>query len=95
MYLIYTRHRVKDYDVWKKAFDDNTHLFSENGITEWHVVQVNGDPTDVAIIVYAPSKEHWEHFIQADEKKREQTGMDPRVTGGLVGNPEWWTGEVL
>lgn len=94
MYLTCTRHRVKDYAVWRKAFDDNTHLLQESGITDWKVVQVNGDPADVSVIVFCPSKKHWDAFVEADQAQWKRTGIDPREKGGLVGDPQWWAGEV-
>ncbi|MDD5055097.1 MAG: hypothetical protein PHZ00_02400 [Candidatus Peribacteraceae bacterium] len=95
MYLTSTRHRVKDYAVWRTAFDDNVHLLTESGITEWWVVQVDGDPTDVAVIVLCPLKDHWDKFVAADTEKRKQTGTDPREQAGLIGDVQWWAGEVM
>ncbi len=95
MYIVYTRHKVKDYEQWRKAFDTNATLLKECGITDWWVTQVNGVSTDVAVLVHAPSKRHWDNFVKADMEKMKRTGMDPRETGGLIGDPEWWTGEAM
>jgi hypothetical protein len=93
MYIIYTRHKVRDYDTWKKAFDENSPMLEEAGVTDWSIVKVNNDPTDVAIIVRSPSKKEWETFLRLDEEKMKRTGADPREKGGLIGEPEWWVGE--
>ncbi len=95
MYLTYTRHKVKDYATWRKAFDENTAMLTQSGITDWWVVQINGNPTDVAVIVRCQSKEQWDGFVAADREKIKKTGIDPRAKGGLVGQPEWWGGEVM
>ncbi len=95
MFLTYTRHKVKDYAQWRKAFDGNAHLLRESGITDWEIVQVNGDPTDIAVIVHCPSKDNWDAFVAADQAQWKRTGLDPREKGGLIGNPEWWAGEVM
>ena len=94
MLFTYPRHRVEEYARWKKAFDEHSPLLAENGIT-WQIVQINGDPTDVAVLCQCPGRKEWEAFLAADEAKRTQTGIDSRVKGGLVGQPEWWMGEVM
>jgi heme-degrading monooxygenase HmoA len=93
VYLTYTRHRIRDYDVWRKAFDDNTRLLKENGIHEWFVTQVNDDPTDIAVLVRYADKAAWDSFVAADQEQMKRTGIDPREKGGVVGDVEWWTGE--
>ncbi len=94
MYLTYTRHRVKDYATWRKAFDENSPALAKQGI-EWWIAQINGDPTDVAVICRCPAKKNWDAFIEADIAKFNQTGVDPREKGGLIGDPEWWAGEEV
>jgi len=95
MFLTYTRHNVKDYATWRSAFDENTPLLTQAGITDWKIVQINGTPTDIAVIVMCPSKKEWEAFLALDKAKMEKSGIDPREKGGLIGMPEWWAGEVL
>ncbi len=94
MYMTYTRHRVKNYDQWRKAFDDNTHMLTESGITKWWVVQINGDPTDVAVIVQCPAKKNWDDFIAAHTFAGQDEMRKAREKGGVIGDPEWWAGEV-
>ena len=94
MYLTYTRHTVKDYAVWRAAFDANAPMLAAQGI-RWEVVQVNGVPTDVAVLCRCPDKQAWDAFVAADTEKFKQTGVDPREKAGLVGRPEWWAGEVM
>jgi hypothetical protein len=95
MFITYTRHRVKDYDQWRAAFEENAPMLTESGITDWSIVQINGDPTDIAVIVRAPSEKEWNDFLALDRKKMEESGVDSREKGGLIGDPEWWTGEAV
>ncbi len=95
MFLTSTRHRVKDYAQWRKAFDENAPMLTQSGITQWWIVQVDNDPTDIAVIVLCPSKKEWEAFLALDAANMKKTGIDPREKGGLVGQPEWWAGEVI
>lgn len=63
MYLTCVRHRVKDYDVWRKAFDHNAAmLFEKCAVLSTSIVQVDGDPHGIAIINTWPSKKHWDDF---------------------------------
>ncbi len=95
MFLTYTRHRVKDYAQWRRAFDENSPMLTQSGITDWNIVQINGDPTDVAVIVRCQSQKEWDAFLALDKANMEKTGVDPREKGGLVGAVEWWMGEVV
>jgi hypothetical protein len=93
VFVAYTRHRVEDYDRWKKAFDENSPMLAESGVA-WEIVRVNGDPTDVVVLCRCPSEKEWNAFLAADKASMERTDSDPREKGGLVGVPEWWTGET-
>jgi hypothetical protein len=94
MYVTYTRHRVKDHNAWKKAFDDNASMLADNGIA-WEIVTVEGDPTDVVILCRCPDKAAWEAFMKAGEEKMQRSGENPAEKGGVVGDIEWWGGEVV
>lgn len=94
MHIVYTRHKVKDYAMWRKTFDDNSPMLTENAIT-WEIVQVNGDPTDVAIICRCADKAAWEAFVAKDQAKYDVTGENPWEKGGLLGPPEWWAGDTV
>jgi hypothetical protein len=93
MYLTYTRHRIKDYDTWKKAFDENSPMLAANDI-RWVIAKVNDDPTDISIVCYCPNKEAWEKFMAAGKEKMEKTGMNPAEHGGVIGEIEGWGGEI-
>lgn len=95
MYVIYTRHKIKSYAQWRKAFDENSPMLAQCGINDWWIVPVNGDDTDIAVIVHSPSKKEWDAFLAMDQQKMKQSGVDPREKGGLIGQPEWWVGQTV
>ena len=96
MYLTHVRHRVKDYATWRKAFDHNANmLFQKYNSLSTLIVQVNGDPTDIVIINTWPSKKHWEDFIAAHKFQSKDNMVKAREKGGVIGEPEWFGGEVI
>jgi heme-degrading monooxygenase HmoA len=95
MYLTHVHHRVEDYDRWKKAFDSNAPLLDEAGALDTHIVQVNGDPCDVVIINTWPSKQNWDDFLALDADRHKNDQVDLRKTGGVIGEPQFYGGEVM
>ena len=88
MYLTHVRHTVQDYARWRAAFDSNAPLLRECGALSTHIVVVNGNPTDIAVINTWPSEKEWRDFLKAD-------AVSLREVGGVVGEPQWYGGEVL
>lgn len=96
MYLTYVCHRVKDYTQWRKAFDHNASmLFAKYGCLSTSIVQVNGDPHDIAIINTWPSKKHWDDFGAAHELPEYKGKLKTPEDGGVIGKIEFCGGEVV
>lgn len=95
MYLTCVRHRVKDYAVWRKAFDHNADmLFKKFGCINTTIVKVNGDPLDIAILNTWPAKKNWDDFGAAHELPEYKGKLKTKEDGGVVGEPEFWGGQV-
>jgi quinol monooxygenase YgiN len=96
MYLTCVRHRVKEYEMWRKAFDHNANmLFATFGCLGTQIVQVNGDPTDIAIINTWPSKKNWDDFSAAHALPEYQGKLMTPEDGGVIGEPTFFGGEVI
>ena len=95
MYFTYTRHTVKEYDVWRKAFDDNAEMLKANGVVSTTIVQVNDNPRDIAVLNTWPAKKNWEDFIAAHAFKSTEDAVKAREKAGVIGQPEWYGGEVV
>ena len=92
MHLTCVRHRVKDYAVWKKAFDQNASLlFEKCGCLSTHIVQVNGDPLDIVIINTWPSKKNWDDFGVMHDLPEHKGKLKTPEDGGVI---QFWEGEV-
>jgi len=95
MYLTCVRHRVEDYEKWKEAFDHNADmLFGKFGVLDTKIVRVGGDPLDIAIINVWPSQKHWEDFGAAYELPEYKGKLKTKEDGGVIGEPQWWGGEI-
>lgn len=96
MYVTCVRHRVKDFAHWKKAFDHNAELLFERfGVLSTSIVQIGGDPTDVAVINTWPSQKHWDDFVTGHAEPEYAGKLKGPKDGGVVGEVEFWGGEVV
>ena len=96
MYLTAVRHRVRDFTLWRKAFDHNAGLlFDTFGCVRTHIVKVNNDPTDIAIINIWKSKKHWEDFGMAHGSEEYKGRLKTKEDGTVVGEVVVWEGEVV
>ena len=95
MYLTYVRHRLKEYDVWKKAFDANAHMLKANGVLSTRIVRKFDDPNVVIVINTWPAKENWDAFIAAHNFKTPEDARKQQQAAGVIGMPEFVDGEVV
>jgi len=65
--LIY--HKVKDYGIWKKAFDDFLPQREKNGELSYEVGVLEDDPNTVYVFNTWKSKDHYKKFKEDQELK--------------------------
>ena len=75
------RHKVKDYDAWKKVYDSDAQARMDAGLTQRMLAHAVGDNNDVTIV-----------FAVSDEAKAKAMGSskalkDKMDAGGVVGPP--------
>ena len=58
------------------------------------IVQVNGDPTDIVIINTWPSKKHWDDFGAMHARPEYKGKLSTPQDGGVIGEPEFWGGDI-
>jgi hypothetical protein len=79
--------KVKDYDVWKKAFDSNKQIRTDAGLSDRALGFSVGDNHNVTIVyTVADKKKAEEHFASPGLKERMKTA-------GVEGTPEtfWYS----
>ncbi len=59
MIFIHVRHKVKDYGVWKKVFDDFAPERKKGGEKGYEIFATQDDPNDVFLIF---EWDNWENF---------------------------------
>ena len=80
------RHKVNDFAVWKKVFDDFESTRKSNGERSDVVLQTDGDPNDVTVINTRDSLAGAKSFIESSVMREAMGGA------GLAGPPEIYFG---
>jgi len=73
------RHRVTDFEAWKKVYDDFALVQAENGVHAHQVLRSNEDPNDVMITHTFDSLQEARTFMGKQELKDAMTraGVKP------------------
>jgi hypothetical protein len=82
MIHVLIRHKVKDYDEWKKFFDDHAANRKSGGSMGGHIFRSNHDPNEVHILMEMESLEKAEMFILSEPLKKTMK------EAGVMGKPE-------
>jgi len=84
MATIYVKHQVKDFDSWKKTYDNFTPTRKENGVIGASVHRDVKDPNSVIVMHRFAERKTAEAFLNSEELK---SAME---RSGVVGHPEIW-----
>lgn len=82
MAQLLVRHRVEDYDEWKRVFDDHADAREEYGSLGGVVGRVAGDPDEVVLVL------EWDDVDRAREFADSATLQNAMREAGVVGTPE-------
>jgi hypothetical protein len=75
-------HTVKNFDIWKSAYDEHRDARDEAGLTELHLLRNAADRDDVVILFQAEDLERARTFAGSNDLR---TAMQ---TAGVIGPPE-------
>ena len=81
MALAIIRHRVSDFDAWRKVYDSVGAMQKAGGVIEESVYQGKNDPNDVVVLHRFNSIEEAEKFLASSDLK------DAMQRAGVVGAP--------
>ena len=77
------RHRVSDYDAWRKVYDGFADVQKAGGVTHQSVHRANDDPNNVLVIHGFATVGDAEAFLAGDELRdaMQQAGVEgqPRI----------------
>jgi len=82
-------HKVRDYDVWRPAFDGHAAVRAQHGLTNAEVYRGADDPNNILVVMDAPSREALLGFVSDPSLK---TTME---NGGVISEPTVVIGEIL
>ena len=78
------KHKVKDFDAWKKVFDDDKQARMDAGLTDRVLGYTVGDNHNVAIVFAVSDEKKAKAFMNSKELK------DKMQAGGVEGAPTSW-----
>ena len=81
MALAIIRHKVSDFDAWRKAYDSVGAMQKAGGVIEESVHQAKNDPNDVVVLHRFNSIQEAEKFLASSELK------DAMQRAGVAGAP--------
>jgi len=79
---IFVRHRVKDFTIWKKAYDAHLPKRIEAGLTERGLFRVDTDPNEVVILFEAKDLVRAKKFAESVELR------EVMEKAGVIGKPD-------
>jgi len=83
------RHKVKDWDAWKKEFDSHKQSRTDAGLTDRVVAHTAGDNTMVTVVFAVTDKTKAEAFMKSEDLKNKMTAA------GVTGTPEFYDYKVV
>lgn len=86
MATLFVRHKVKDFDTWKHAYDAFDAERKSMGVMGHGVYQAEDDPNQVTIYHHFDSMDSAKAFMGSDRLK------EVMVSAGVEGTPDIWFG---
>ncbi len=82
MVTLFVHHKVKDYAVWRKIFDDLTTLRSGYGCAGHKVFQSLSDPNEITILT------EWKNVDQANTYAASNDLKEGMKNAGVTSQPD-------
>jgi len=89
MTTMFARHKVEDYNNWKRVYDDISNVRKENGVTAAAVYRDSGDPNTIIVTHQFKNKSDATSFANSDDLK------SAMHKAGVKDQPEFWFGDNL
>lgn len=84
---MFAKHKVNDYENWKRAYDEFTSVRKENGVTGASVHRDTSDSKTVIITHQFKNMDAALAFVNSEKLK------SAMMEAGVSGSPEFWFGE--
>jgi heme-degrading monooxygenase HmoA len=83
-HFLLLRHRVRDFDEWRGKYDAGKPLRDKSGLVELHVLRMDDEPSEVAILFRVESLSQAKKFANSDELKQKMRDA------GVVDSPDFF-----
>jgi hypothetical protein len=84
MSTLFLKHKVREYDSWRPAYDRHAGARSEAGLREIGVYRDSRDPNDLLIVWTVDDLNKAKTFIGSPDLKSRMK------EAGVVGDPKFW-----
>ena len=84
MATLFVRHRVKDFAIWRSAYDKFDEERKTMGVTGHGVYQADNDPNEVTVYHDFASMEAAKAFVESARLK------EVMENAGVTGTPDIW-----
>ena len=84
MIHLLVRHKVKDYDTWRKAFYEHLRGTKNNGSRGGYIFRNKDEQNEVFVLMKWDSTDNFKKFSES------KSSDEAKEKGGLVGKPEGW-----
>lgn len=78
------RHKVTDFDTWRRAFDEDAGTRRANGSSGWRVFHNHADPNEVWILL------EWDDVMRARLFAKSDDLIDALLRSGVTDLPDYW-----
>jgi hypothetical protein len=89
MTTLFVRHKVRNFDKWKAAYDAFDAERKTMGVTGQGVYQADGNPNELTVYHEFSNLDKAKAFAGSDRLKEVMEGA------GVVGSPDVWFGHKL
>ena len=76
------RHKIGDFDTWKRAYDEHRVARNVAGLKEVHLLRGVSDPNDIVLLFEARDLDKARVFARSDDLRQAMQGA------GVIGTPE-------
>lgn len=88
MIASFVKHKVDDFEAWKKVYEEFSKVRKEKGVIGASVLQEISDPETVIVVHEFDSLDVASRFFESEELK------NAMKNAGVQGQPEIWIGNV-
>lgn len=84
MPFLLIRHKVADFETWRRAFDEDAGTRRANGSNAWRIFRNGPDPDEVWVLL------EWDDLMRARLFVNSDDLIDEMIRAGVANQPDYW-----